>query len=75
MGNTATETRIVTLPTNSKPAHRMISGMRAMRGMAYSALMKGSSTYSSVRHCAMAMPSAMPTTTVSAMPTENGHKV
>jgi hypothetical protein len=31
--------------------------------------------YSSVRHCAMTMPSAMPTTTVSAIPTENGHKV
>src|SRR6516164_8240896 len=37
--------------------------------------MKGSSTYSSVRHCAMTMPSAIPITTVSAMPTENGHKV
>ena len=31
--------------------------------------------YSTVRHCAMAMPSAMPTTTVSAIPTENGHRL
>jgi hypothetical protein len=31
--------------------------------------------YSSVRHCAITMPSAMPTTTVSTIPTENGHRV
>src|SRR5919197_2854926 len=37
--------------------------------------MKGSSTYSSVRHCAMTMPSAIPITTVSAMPTETGRNV
>ncbi len=34
MGKIATETRMVTLPTNSRPAHRMISGTSAMRGMA-----------------------------------------
>ena len=37
--------------------------------------MKGSSTYSNVRHCAITIPSRMPTTTVSAMPTANGHSV
>jgi hypothetical protein len=31
--------------------------------------------YSIVRHCAMRMPSRMPTTTVNAMPTVNGHRV
>ena len=34
MGKIATETRMVTLPANSSPAHRMIKGTSAMRGMA-----------------------------------------
>ena len=37
--------------------------------------MNGSSTYSSTRHCAMTMPSVMPITTVSVMPTANGQSV
>jgi hypothetical protein len=37
--------------------------------------MKGSHTYSTVRHCAIAMPMAIPNMIVRAMPAANGHRL